>query len=48
MDKKDEINITVGLKPEVKEALDAQADENGRAAKREAEKLIERGLGFKN
>ena len=45
MDRK-EINITVGLKPEVKERLDEQAGANGRAAKREAEKLIERGLGF--
>ncbi|MBR6734201.1 MAG: hypothetical protein IKL96_07360 [Kiritimatiellae bacterium] len=41
---KNEVNITVGLKPEVNEALAAQAEANGRAAKREAEKLIERGL----
>jgi len=45
MDKK-EINITVGLKPEVNAALAAQAEKNGRAAKREAEKLIESGLGL--
>ena len=45
MEKK-EINITVGLKPEVKDALSAQAEANGRADKREAEKLIEQGLGF--
>ena len=43
---KNEISITVGLKPEVNAALAAKASENGRAAKREAEKLIERGLGF--
>ena len=44
--KEKEVNITVGLKPEVNAALAAQAEENGRAAKREAEKLIERGLGI--
>lgn len=46
MDRK-EVNITVGLKPEVNEALAVQAEKNGRAAKREAEKLIERGLGVR-
>lgn len=44
---KKEVQITVGLKPEVNARLTAQADANGRAAKREAEKLIERGLGIK-
>lgn len=45
MEKK-EVNITVGLRPEVKDALSAQAEANGRADKREAEKLIEQGLGL--
>ncbi len=47
MEKK-EINITVGLKPKVKEMLSAQAARNGRADKREAEVLIERALGLRN
>ena len=44
--KRREINITVSLRPEVKSALGKRAERNGRADKREAEKLIEQALGF--
>ena len=39
-----EVKILVDLKPSVKRALEKQAEENGRAMKREAEKLIEEGI----
>lgn len=44
MDITKEVNITVSLKPHVKVGLDALADENGRATKREAAHIIEEAV----
>ena len=45
MSKDEEKMLNVPLKPDVRKRLDERADENGRAASREAASIIERAVG---
>lgn len=44
MNKEEEQVLNVPLKPEVRKRLDARADDNGRAARREAADIIEKAV----